>query len=443
MWRVRFPAPVVAALAFAAACGGSTVKNVGQKPTASFTATQSTVRAQVFHLDASGSLAPVGRIAKYLWTFGDEALPGDQTAVETPTTVHAYKATGPFTISLVVQDDSGTQSDPVSQSVTVPSIDTSLPKANISGPVQGDPGQALTYDGSMSTPAGDIQNYEWMFQNKLSGARESMTGKTATYAFPVAAKYGVNLTVTDSLGQSDTTELLVAIGNVGPLAACSWTPQPAVQGMPLTFDGSQSLAPGSTIRLYVWDFGDGSPQATGKTAQHTYNVQATFKPTLQVIDQQNRVGDASCAEVNVQAPPLCSADYSLDGTPKKQTCLSADDSTWVGVEWHVTETADGKITATEQVGEKTNCSGGTRTRTITYLGTWTGSAFTMTTKWQQIDWQMDPFGGGCTQVALDKDDTVNGRFNGCATWTGTWVEKVGMSGFPLCTLTWTVSGTKL
>ena len=68
---------------------------------------------------------------------------------------------------------------------------------------------------------------------------------------------------------------------MAPIAVCSWMPQPALQGVPVQFDGTGSTSPtGSTVSTYLWDFGDGSAMGTGSKVNHTYNVLATFKPKL-------------------------------------------------------------------------------------------------------------------------------------------------------------------
>ena len=57
-----------AALALALGCGGGKVDTVVRKPVASFVATQSSVRPQVFNLDASQSNATVGELTAWVWT---------------------------------------------------------------------------------------------------------------------------------------------------------------------------------------------------------------------------------------------------------------------------------------------------------------------------------------------------------------------------------------
>jgi PKD repeat protein len=436
--------PACCALIISAACGGGKIKNTGQAPQASFTATESTVRPQVFHFDASASFSVVGTIVKYQWIFGDENG-GPATDEQAAVTLHAYTATGTYTVTLVVFDDSGTQSEPTTQKVTVPSVNNALPVAKITGPALGNPGQALTFDGSGSTPANDIQQYAWNFGDPSSNANNTFAGPTATMAthtFATAGQYSVTLEVTDSLGQNDTAEVIVGIGNSGPIAVCTFMPAQPMEGSPVDFDGTQSASPGAAITTWVWNFGDGSNGA-GSTVQHTYNVVATFHPTLQVIDSNNKASAmASCPAVVIQAPMACVGSYTLTANPTTETCLTPGDTTWVGVQWTMTEMAGGSITATEANGP--SADGGSAT--IVYTGTWSGSTFNMTGTYSYPD------GNGGT---ITSNATISGNFSGCATWSGTWMEDdtdyndcvcgllSGSSPCHLCNITWNVSGTKI
>lgn len=420
---------MIAALTLSAAmlfaCGEGKTTSNKELPLAKFTATPTSARPQVIKLDASESTATVGTISAYRWTFGDEAEGAAARETTVPSEVHAYAATGTFTVTLVVLDDKGTASEPFTQQVTISSVNTAAPKAIIVGPGTATPGSPVLFDGSASTPKSDLVSYAWSFDDPLSVTQNTASTVQAAHTFATAGNYRVKLTVTDSLGQSDTAELLIAVGQAGPQANCTWMPSAAQQGVPVTFDGSGSTAPtGATIKTYLWDFGDGSPQATGVTTSHTYNAQATFKPTLQIIDSQNRVADAACPDVVVGAPPLCVADYAISANPKTQPCGIFGNTTWAGVQMHIEEKADGTITGTE------NFNG----QMIVYSGTWSGTSFTMKGSYDQD-------AGGDT---IHTEATINGAFTGCGTWMGTWVEDVSSAALgPLCTLTWNVTGTKL
>jgi PKD repeat protein len=73
----------------------------------------------------------------------------------------------------------------------------------------------------------------------------------------------------------------------GPEAACEVEPAEAGLGEPVSFDGTRSFHndPMHRIILYEWDFeGDGSFDATGATAMHSYPVAGTYAAVLRVTD---------------------------------------------------------------------------------------------------------------------------------------------------------------
>jgi PKD repeat protein len=422
---VRAASTLLFALALAG-CNGPTVRSVDRKPVADFKVVQSTVRPQVVTLDAAQSFATVGDLTTYFWTFGDEAAGAQRTSATTATFQHAYTAAGTFTITLVVADNKGTESDPVTQTVNVPSVNNEAPHAVISGPSSGNPGSPLSFDGSGSTPANDLKLYSWDFGDGQTAEGADKTQVNHTFAN--AGTFKVTLKVTDSLGQNDTTELNIAVGVAGPVAVCNWSPNPALQGVPLTFNGSSSTAPaGSNIVLYVWTWGDGSSDGTGVSATHTYNTQATFKPKLKVLDNLNRFNESSCSDVVVQPPPLCSGDYSMTlapGQSNTQSCGGAN-TTWGGNKITLAMAAGGTITGTEAF------NGGT----INYSGTWSGNTFTMTGQYDTNDGFFDYH-----NVA-----TINGTWvSGCNGWNGTYNEQITIVGVgQLCTLTWNLASSKL
>ncbi|HEY3339507.1 MAG TPA: PKD domain-containing protein [Propionicimonas sp.] len=76
-------------------------------------------------------------------------------------------------------------------------------------------------------------------------------------------------------------------GSVAPTA--NFTSQ--VSGLHLSVDGSSSsTVAGSTITSYSWNFGDGSPVATGVNATHDYAAGGTFPVTLTITDSRGLSG---------------------------------------------------------------------------------------------------------------------------------------------------------
>lgn len=52
----------------------------------------------------------------------------------------------------------------------------------------------------------------------------------------------------------------------------------------VTFDGTSSTTPNTSIESYSWNFGDGSEAVVGDTVSHTYTIAGTYYPQLTVVD---------------------------------------------------------------------------------------------------------------------------------------------------------------
>lgn len=94
----------------------------------------------------------------------------------------------------------------------------------------------------------------------------------------------------DPAKQSNTRVFTRTIGV--PSASFTVTPNPAVAGMPVTFDGSSSSDPGGRSLGYSWVFGDSSGAATA-VATHSFASPGTYTVRLVVTDD---IGFTSAAE---------------------------------------------------------------------------------------------------------------------------------------------------
>jgi PKD repeat protein len=73
-------------------------------------------------------------------------------------------------------------------------------------------------------------------------------------------------------------------------------------GAPLAFDASASVEGDSEIASYAWDFGDGSPEATGVDTVHTYGTSGTYTVTLTVGDTGGQINEDSLTII-INRPP--------------------------------------------------------------------------------------------------------------------------------------------
>ncbi|TFH07124.1 MAG: PKD domain-containing protein [Candidatus Atribacteria bacterium] len=194
-----------------------------------------------------------GRIAQYLWDFGDGNVGSGRT------TLHTYEEPGTFTVELTIITDSGAvTSSGWMDSETISAL--ALPTAAfVATPDEGLAPLEVSFDGTLSTPqrstawfvSPDVQRIEefrWDFGDGATG--EGSGWRTSeffsmwrnepvshTYAAPGA--YEVTLTVTCNFGYSDTVSQTITVGTSGGDA-----------------DDEEDLDEGFDIGTITWEPGD-------------------------------------------------------------------------------------------------------------------------------------------------------------------------------------------
>jgi len=163
--------------------------------------------------------------------------------------------------------------------------------------------ETVDFDGSGSSdPDGTIQSYEWDF-----GDGSTATGSTASHAYSSTGTYTVTLTVTDDGGatSTDTVEVQVCDGNCPPKADITASSTTVTTDDTVDFDASGSSDVDGSIQSYEWDFTtDGSVDATGSTASHSYSSTGTYTATVTVTDDSGATDSAS-VEITVESALYC------------------------------------------------------------------------------------------------------------------------------------------
>ena len=230
----------------------------------------------LIQFDGSRSSDPDNDRLTFEWEFGD----GNTATGSMPT--HTYAQAGNFEVRLVV-DDGQARSDPsiTSAAITAPPVNLA-PVADPGGPYAGEPGQAVTFDGSGSAdPNGDSLTYSWDFGDGSTG-----TGVSPMHTYAAAGNYTVTLTVSDGNLSSNTVattaEIAVPPANRAPTADPGG-PYTGSTGETIRFDGSASSDPDNDALTYLWSFGDGAT-GTGATPTHVYTVAGVYEVSLVVND---------------------------------------------------------------------------------------------------------------------------------------------------------------
>jgi PKD repeat protein len=274
-------------------------------------------------LDASCSrhLFPQRTLTRYQWDLnGDGSFDREGSAI-----LHTFPQFGTYRVRLRVTDD------------TLRSVDTTVsvvvsegnvpPVAEAGGPYIAEVGGSVTLraGGSVdpNAPCGDrIEIYEWdlnqdgVYEHQSASPNLPITWAeilAAGLAYPADPGTGlprntIALRVRDTFGEQSTDQSTLTIYDNRPRAAFSFSPDPAGCNQTVSFDASATTHghPGHANVSYVWNFGDGTPTATGVQVLHPFSRFGTFQVRLRVTDDSNR-SDEVVRTVSVSAddrPPI-------------------------------------------------------------------------------------------------------------------------------------------
>lgn len=259
----------------------------GLLPTASFTFSPAAPGVgETVYFNAAASTPGAGHtIASYQWSSGDGS-PGTGVAPS-----YKFLKQGTYRVTLVVVDEAGQSSAPVSVDVAI-GLGTPAPTANFtSSPSLPVVSQAVVFDASSSVIAQGqtLSSMAWNFGDdtgiKTCPADAACNGtRIISHAFTAIGTYVVNLVVTDSAGRFASKSANVAVASPNPTAILSLF---KTGGNGITADGSASTATGTaTIATYRFIWGDGTADTVGtaSSASHTFAAAGAHTVTLIVTD---------------------------------------------------------------------------------------------------------------------------------------------------------------
>ncbi|MGB8345030.1 MAG: PKD domain-containing protein [Ktedonobacteraceae bacterium] len=121
--------------------------------------------------------------------------------------------------------------------------------------------------------------YSWDFGDGATAA-----GANVNHSYQQNGSFTVTVTVTDALGQTNSASTSVQVNPPLPVASFTFTYYGYGEFL---FDASGSSAdPSTSIRQYMWDFGDGNSDQNGNQQEYyTYGATGqTYTVTLIVVD---------------------------------------------------------------------------------------------------------------------------------------------------------------
>ena len=245
--------------------------------------------------NSAGTADPEGDPLTYLWTFGD----GVTSTTQNPT--HTYSDNGVYPVTLSVDDGHG----PVTVNTTATITNANpVPTASVAN-ASVTCGQLASFTGTF-TDAGIIDQ-TWTWSIGWGDGSPVTTGSNALMATPITAAhnyatnagtFSITLTVTDKdggIGSATTSEVNSCRPNRPPVPIANG-PYFGVEGSLVSFNSTGTGDPDGDVLTYSWNFGDGSPSATGSNPTHTYKDNGVVPVTLTVDD-----GHGHAATVNTTA----------------------------------------------------------------------------------------------------------------------------------------------
>ena len=163
-------------------------------------------------------------------------------------------------------------------------------------------GQTVTFTGS-ATGGTAPYTFQWVFPRGTSGFGND---RTVSGTFDNDQRYTVQLTVTDSAGQSSTSKTNIVVTK--PLASSfDYSPHGLTVGTIATFN--PAVSGGQTPYSYRWDFGDDSRKSSDSNPTHKYTSLQSVTVQLEVDDA---LGHSSISSQTLVINPF---SVTIDSTP--------------------------------------------------------------------------------------------------------------------------------
>jgi CSLREA domain-containing protein len=271
--------------------------------------------------DATAFTATItsGSGVAYSWNFGDST-----PAVVGETASHVYAAPGTYVAVVTAQNGIGAVT-----ASTLVVVTNQAPVANAGADQAAVVGDSVSLNGDGSS---DPDNhlplaYAWQQTGGPAVALSNPASLAPAFTAPSApAVLTFTLAVTDAQGAADGTpdEVVVTVSDAPIAGLTASHTGPAIVGQATTLAAAIT---GGTNVAYAWDFGDGSPTASGAAVNHTYAAVGSYTAT---VTATNSAGSASAtAVVVVQDVPITglaietSAPSGIVGVPVIFTAVHA------------------------------------------------------------------------------------------------------------------------
>jgi len=246
--------------------------------------------------DNYGTPPPRGAYYRAAYNLGDDNLEGDYVVLESG----FWKTSGDYDGSVVSDENDANLWFQIWDNYDFPIAEAGPDKICYTH-------EKVNFDGSYSTASdgSSIVKYEWDFDG--DGIVDAEGAKTS-FSFDQKGEYYVKLTVTDSLGQTDSDYCVVTVRNRAPEASFTYTPtEITIKDTVSFYDTSQDED--GTIVSWFWDFGDGT-NSTLQNPTHKFSSKGSFQVTLTVTDNDGATDTITQEVIVINLPPEASFEYT-------------------------------------------------------------------------------------------------------------------------------------
>lgn len=344
--------------------------------------------------DASASTDPNEDIESYQWDFGDGETATGVTAT------HVFEEFGTQSVILTVTDS--TQStDTFTQEVDV----NAEPEANFE--IEPDTltvNEVVTLDaGPTVDPDNDVEEYEWNL-----GEGSIASGETLQFQYNSIGEYTIELTVTDSVGNTDSVSRTVTV-TAPPEPEFNIQPSSPVEGDTVTFDASASSDPDRDITSYQWVIAEDTT-ARGSVVEETFEEYGTYEVTLTVEDS---VGNTSTTTEDIVVGAVPEPEFNVTpSVPTTSDSVQFDASSTTDpdgtIDQYIWDFGDGEQSVGE-VTEKMYDSPGDYEVMLTVEDS-TGNVESTTQMVRVLEETGDPGGGSGPETGSDEGEGGDGDF---------------------------------
>jgi PKD repeat protein len=216
-----------------------------------------------------------GQIDSWEWEFGD----GGIHTARNP--AYTYSEAGDYEVQLTVTNSAGSSDE---RQVVGVSGAEGEPEASFTfSPAEPVVGQVVRF--TDTSGGGTAESWEWDFDDG-----DGSSARNPTHSFSEEGYYEVRLTVTNSAGESDVSEVFNVWSNEDqPEASFTFSPAEPLVGEAVKFTDTSGGGPGES---WAWGFGDGDV-SIARNPTHSFSEEGSYQVSLRV---ENSGGHSSVIE---------------------------------------------------------------------------------------------------------------------------------------------------